>query len=324
MKMAICDTPVAPAWSTVDDPSKLSDYRDDAGELLWAQEDVRNVTDEMIGVIAEEFELHPLAVEDAKGLRQRPKFEPYESHFFLVLHQLDEEDGQLEARQISCFIGNGYVLNIHEDAERSLDEALLRWSRLPPEHRRSRTRVIHTLLDVVVDDYRDMTDRLEGEVEQLEELVLSAPHVRIDRQLYSVKQRVARLRRYAVPMSRLLDWVLEGGGRDLFPRETIDQFRDVQDHLLRITDQVRNIDSLADAALNLRRAEQARSLNDVILKLTGWAAIIAVPTWIASVYGMNFALVPATQSRQGFWFALALMAATGIGLYLYFKKKHWV
>ena len=324
MKMAVCDSPVAPVWSTVDDPSTLSDYRDEEGELLWAQEDVRNVTDEVIDVIAAEFELHPLAVEDAKGLRQRPKFEAYENHFFLVLHQLDRESDQLEARQISCFIGKGYVLNIHEGAERCLDEALLRWSRLPPERRRSRTQVIHTLLDVVVDDYRDITDRLEAEVEHLEELVLGAPHAPIDRQLYGVKQRLARLRRYAVPISRSLDWMLEGGGQDLFPRETIEQFRDVQDHVLRITDQVRNIETLADAALNLRRNEQARSLNDTILKLTGWAAIIAVPTWIASVYGMNFSLLPATGSRLGFWFAIGLMVTAGIGLYIYFKRKHWV
>lgn len=324
MRMAVCEAAQTPAWRDVDDLSMLSEYRDEQGELLWAQEDVANVDDRMIDVIAEEFELSPFAVEDAKSLRQRPKLESYERHLFLVVYQLDEERDQLEARQVSCFVGDGYVLNIHEGAERTLNEALRRWSELPRNARASRTRVVHTLLDAVVDDYRDIADHLETEIEELEERVLTTPSAGVEKELYAVKQSVARLRRFVLPMTRVLDWILDGAGKDMVPRESVEMFRDVNDHLLRILDQVRNIDDLASAVFDFRRSEQTARLNDTILKLTGWAAIIAVPTWIASVYGMNFDLVPPDGSSAGFWFAIALMAVSAVSLYYYFKRKNWV
>ena len=102
------------------------------------------------------------------------------------------------------------------------------------------------------------------------------------------------------------------------------RFRDVHDHLLRITDQVRNIEELSQAVLDLSRAAQADALNAMTKKLTAWAAIFAVATLIASVYGMNFALVPPDGSLFGFWFAVVLMVLLGIGLYVFFKKRDWI
>ncbi|MFN2387992.1 MAG: magnesium transporter CorA family protein [Actinomycetota bacterium] len=311
-------------WERVDDLSILSTYHDEPGELLWAQEDVVNLTDETVEIVAEEFDLHPLAVEDARTMRGRPKLEQFESHLSIVLHQLEEENGQLEARQIVSFVGEGYVLNVHEDSRRTLDKTLARWASLAPEQRSKRTYIVHTLLDVVVDDYQEIADRLELEIEELEELVLEEPSVPVERTLYSLKQRVSRLRRYALPMSRVLDWLVEGGGRELLTPETLGMFRDIDDHLLRIADQIKNVDDLSDAVLDLRRNSQAARLNETILRLTGWAAIIAVPTFIASVYGMNFELVPRSGQIFGFWFAVVVMAATSLTLYVYFKKRDWL
>ncbi len=312
------------SWEKVDDLDKLSTFHDDAGELLWAHEDVASLTDEMVDVVAEEFDLHPLAVEDARTMRGRPKLERFETHLSIVLHQLDEDNGQLEARQLVAFVGDGYVLNIHESGTRTLDEALRRWSKLEPEQRCKRTYIVHTLLDVVVDEYQAIADRLEEEVEELEERVLGDPTAAVERTLYSLKQRVSRLRRYAFPMSRVLDWLVEGAGRDLLTDDTLGLFRDVDDHLSRITDQIRTVDDLSDAVLDLRRNAQTATLNETILRLTGWAAVIAVPTFIASFYGMNFKLIPEDQTYGGFYFALGLMVVVSIALYFYFKKKRWL
>jgi magnesium transporter len=101
-------------------------------------------------------------------------------------------------------------------------------------------------------------------------------------------------------------------------------FRDIHDHTLRVTDQVRNIEDLADAMIDLVRVEATNAQNEVTKRLTGWAAIIAVPTYIASVYGMNFQLVPADGRIFGFWFAMGLMAATAGGLYVFFKRRGWI
>ena len=103
-----------------------------------------------------------------------------------------------------------------------------------------------------------------------------------------------------------------------------DLFRDVHDHVIRLRDQVQNIDDLSAAVIDFTRAEQSTALNEVTKKLTGWAAIIAVPTFIASVYGMNFALLPEEGHLFGFWFALVLMSASGAILYSYFKRKRWI
>ena len=129
---------------------------------------------EDIDTIAEEFGLHPLAVEDAVNTRQRPKVESYEGHLFIVFHQLDEVDGQLEARQIACFIGDRFVLALHDHADRLLETAKKRFSE---EGARldSPAFLVYTMLDVVVDDYQEKADSLELETEELEEFVLASP-----------------------------------------------------------------------------------------------------------------------------------------------------
>lgn len=308
-------------WVRVEDCSELSELRVAGGNLLWAEADVTSLEPGDIEMIAEEFGLHPLAVEDAIHTRQRPKLERYDNHLFIVVHELNEVDGQLEATQIGCFVGDGYVMTLHAGAAHTIETAKKRWVEIPQEHA---SYLLHTLIDVVVDDYQKIADRLESEIEELEEIALATPEADIQRQLYSVKQRLSRLRRYVVPESRLLDRTMQPGNDGVFSQSTVHLFRDVQDHLLRITDQVRNIDDLSDAVLDLTRNAQAARLNENSRKLSAWAAIFAVLTLIAGVYGMNFELVPEENSLGGFWFAIALMAASGIGLYAYFKRKDWL
>jgi magnesium transporter len=310
-------------WEHVHDLDRLSDLRAVEGNVLWAESDIAHLNQDDIAVIAEEFGLHPLAVEDAVNARQRPKFEMYENHFFLVMHQLDEEDGQLEATQLACFIGPRYVLTLHAGAERTLREAKKRWGQ-DEERIQKPAHLVHTLADVIVDDYQDIADRLENSVEEIEEIILNAPQAQVGPQLYSLKQQISRLRRYVIPGSRLIEWILDPDTKKVFSHETAMLFNDVRDHLLRITDQIRNIDDISQAVLDLSRAEQTRALNEVTKKLSAWAAIFAVGTLIAGIYGMNFELFPFDGRSHGFWFAVIAMVGSGIGLYVYFKKRNWI
>jgi magnesium transporter len=321
MLLAVCHSKDA-GWEQVDDVSTVSDLRAEQGNLIWAEADVTDLSPEDIQVIAQEFDLHPLAVEDAVHLRQRPKVEAYDNHLFFVFHELDEIEGQLESVQLSCFIGARYVLTIHGGADRLLKEAKERWQELEDEGDHPGF-LLHTLLDVVVDDYGAIADRLEEEVEFLEEVVLERPDVAVQNQIYSLKQRTSRLRRYSLPLSRVLDWATDEGRRHL-PEITHDLYRDVKDHVLRMVDQIRNIDDLSQAVLDLTQGAQARSLNEINKKLSGWAAIFAANTLIAGIYGMNFVLVPRDQTLFGFWFAIALMGVSSLGLYMYFKRKGWL
>ena len=322
MLMAICHSAQG-GWTKVEDLDRLSDLRAETGNVLWAEADVDNLTKADVELIAQEFELHPLAVEDAMSTRQRPKIESYEGHRFFVFHQLDEVSDQLEASQIACFVGDRFVLTIHAGADRTIEAAKQRWREAEklPAHPSS---LLHTIFDVVVDDYQRIADELEQTIEDLEEIALETPGAPLQRQLYSVKQKISRMRRYVFPASRLLDWSVDKPTVASFAPETQALFRDVQDHLLRIADEVRNVDDLAQAVLDLTRSEQSNVLNEVSRKLSAYAAIFAVLTLIAGVYGMNFRLVPEDGTLFGFWFAVGLMVALGAGMYLYFRKRGWL
>ena len=310
-------------WTEIDDLSTISELVQEDGSVVWAEVDLATHQPHDTDTIAEEFGLHPLAVEDAFGLRQRPKFEAYEEHLFAVFHQIDEEDGQFEARQIACFIGKGWVLSIHDHADRTLKEVARRLKAQPKPRERGPSHVMHTLLDVIVDGYQVKTDQLEDQVEDLEEHLLARPDSPVEKQLYSLKQRLARLRRYAVPGERILSALLAPSATSV-PDETGAYFRDIHDHLLRITDQMRNVEDLTNALIDLRRIEQGNALNEVTKRLTGWAAIIAVPTLIAGIYGMNYTLTPQDENRWGFEIAIGLIVLSAAGLYTFFKKRGWI
>lgn len=323
MLLAICHS-AQTGWTKIDDLSQLSDLRAEAGNVLWAEADLGQLDRTDVEVIAEEFGLDELAVEDALNTRQRPKIENYAGHDFVVFHQLDESDGQLEATQIACFIGERYLLTIHAGAERTIEVAKQRWRE--EEDRAALEdpqRLLHTLFDVVVDEYQEIADRLEDDIEELEEIALDTPRAPIHGQLYAMKQKLARFRRYVLPAARIVDRDIESGVGDA-AEETRRLFRDVHDHLIRMTEQIRNVDDLAQAVLDLTQSEQATALNEINKRLSGWAAIFAVGTLIAGVYGMNFALVPEDQSLFGFWFAVGLMVVSGVVLYWYFKRKEWL
>lgn len=312
------------AWTEVDDLDKIAELIATPGNLVWAFGDVTELTPLDVEAIAETFALHPLAVEDAVKMRQRPKLEAYESHLFAVMHQLETIEGQLEAQQISCFIGRRWLLTLHQGAHRLLAEATKRCFKGAKLADQGPSYVMHNLLDTIVDDYQQIADRLEDEIEDIEERALADPRAVQPSVLYQLKQRVARLRRYAFPGERVLAMVIEPNRYNLITERTAALFRDIHDHLLRIIDQVHNSDALADAVIDLQRAEQQEALNQVTKRLTGWAAIIAVPTFIASVYGMNFELIPASGERAGFFVALGLMVVSSAVLYRLFKRKTWI
>ncbi|MGH2774231.1 MAG: magnesium transporter CorA family protein [Actinomycetota bacterium] len=333
MLLAICHHRET-GWQQVSELARISDLRS-KGELVWAEADVKDLTESDVAMIAEEFSLHELAVEDAVTLRQRPKFEKFPDHLFIVLHQLNEEDGQLEPAQLSIFVGDHYLLALHGGATRTLEEARRRWKEEAGEDA-GPTWLLHTVLDTVVDEYQGIADDLEQEIEDLEELTLESLDMptrarmaivndgSMQRRLYSAKQRTSRLRRYGHPAARLVQDLFSEQEITLVDHKLAPRFADVKDHALRIGDQATSVESLADALLDLRRGEQATTLNEVTKKLTAWAAIIAVPTLISGLYGMNFHLYPDLGDRSGFWFALSVMIVVSVGLYVYFKRRHWL
>jgi magnesium transporter len=316
-------------WQELADLSAISNLCDKSGARVWAEADIGSLTAEDVATIAAEFGLHELAVEDATEAKERPKLEEYDKHLFVIVHEMQERDEQLEAAQIACFVGTRYVLALHNGALRTMDATRARLKAAKGEIWGGSAFLMHALLDTIVDDYQDIADKQELVVEHMEETLLADPRAGSPTDLYKIKQRLTRLRRYVTPVARMLEDVVAQGtvGSNIALAADTQfgaYFRDVTDHTLRVTDQVRNVQELADALIELVRVEATNAQSEVTKRLTGWAAIIAVPTFIASVYGMNFELVPQHGRVEGFYFALALMAAAAVGLYTYFKKREWI
>jgi magnesium transporter len=311
------------SWNRAPD---LADFPPDKREpLLWADIDLTDASDRDLSKVGHDLSLHPLAIEDALNPRQRPKLESYPEHLFLVLHQLDDRRRQLEPAQIAVFIGSNFILTVHDAADRLIAVAQKRWDeRRSGGGEGSVSELVYVLLDTIVDDYQNIADRLEDKTEEMEEIVLDHPTAPIQHQIYELKQQISRLRRYSIPLHRALDYVLGGSHQTFFPSHMHQDLRDVDDHVMRIADQVQSIEDLTNAVLDLARQAQADSLNEINKKLSGWAAIFGVATIVAGVYGMNYRLVPSTRGVAGFWFAIALMVASCVGLYVYFRGKDWL
>jgi magnesium transporter len=321
-------------WHEVTDFARVSDLLSE-DRLIWAEADVDGLSDSNVERISEEFSLHPLAVEDAITSRERAKLDVFKTHLFSIVHELDEVDGRLEAHQIAAFIGSHFLLVIHEGAQRILAKTRERWAAAKSDVKPDPIWLAYALLDTLVDDYQLIAEALENEVENLEDQIfetlelparrrISDVRTQMQRRLYSLKQRTSRLRRYALPVGRILEETRSPPVRERLDHELLPMIRDVEDHVKRIGDQVRNIDELDSALIELQRSDQATALNEVTKKLTGWAAIIAVPTLISGVYGMNFQLIPTEGGLLGFFFALVLMILTAGSLYVYFKGRGWI
>jgi magnesium transporter len=280
--------------------------------------------EELAGV-AHEFGLHPLAVEDAVNAHQRPKLERYDDGLFLVLKTLwyvDEEDA-VETGEINVFVGHGYVVTVRHGAGAELTGA-----RRDLEERASVLghgpgAVVYAVCDRVVDEYESVAAALEIDVDEVEESVFSTQRTSDAQRIYTLKREVQEFRRAVSPlrepMQRFVNGTVPGVPADAAPF-----FRDVLDHVVRVSDQVSALDDLLSAALSAHLARVSVQQNEDMRRISAWIAIVAVPTMIAGIYGMNFQHMPELGWRYGYGFALLLMGVSCVALYRFFKRAGWL
>ena len=281
--------------------------------------------------IAETYGLHELAVEDAVKAEQRPKLERFGEVTFLVLRtaryvrqgELTESTEVIETGQVMLFIGPEFVVSVrHGDACR------LAPVRSDLEARRELLAhgpwaVAYAVMDRVVDVYIEVTDQLEDDLETLEADVFSRQsHGRIER-IYQVKRELVEFKRAVVPLQRPLLTLTTQANRDV-PEEIGRYLRDVQDHLTRTVEQVSSYDDLLNSILQARLAQVTVEQNNDMRKIAAWAAIAAVWTAIAGIYGMNFDFMPETGWQYGYPVVLALMLVISLGLYRWFRRNGWL
>ena len=275
--------------------------------------------------VAEVFGLHSLAVEDAVKAHQRPKLERFDDSVFVVLKTLwyvDEEDA-VETGEIAIFVGEDFVVTVRHGQGSELHSAReeLETSRRVLSH--GPGGVLYAVIDRVVDEYLDVVDELIVDVDEIETSVFSADRTHDSARIYVLKRELAEVRRAVLPLREPLVR-LAGGDEPSITEQAAPFFRDVADHLARAAETVDSLDALLSTAFEAYLAQISVQQNDDMRKISAGAALVVVPTLIAGIYGMNFQHMPELDWTYGYPFALGLMAAVAVGLWVLFKKSGWL
>jgi magnesium transporter len=271
------------------------------------------------------FGLHELAVEDAQNFHLRPKVEQYEEGVdFVVLRtaRYVEEREELEFGEISIFLGPGFVITVRQGVGSDLHPARLRLEQRPNLLEEGPGSVLWAILDKVVDDYAPVVEELERDIGEIEETVFSGAAAPTHR-IYSLRREATDFYRAVHPLLGPLDGLERGALLGVSPALR-QYFRDVNDHLKLVNEEVAALRDLLATILEANIAVIAVEQNEVVRKISGWAAIITVPTFIASFYGMNFRHMPELRWTASYPLAIALMVLLAVGLYRYFKRVHWL
>ena len=293
------------------------------GKVTWI--DVEGLDAHVLTRLGERFGLHPLALEDAMNVPQRPKAERYEKHYFLILHMLRVVREQLTDEQISVFFGEGWVITLQERIEGDTFDAV----RSAIRHGRGRTRdsgadyLAYLLLDSVVDAYFPIVELLSERTADLEqEAVTTTASTECLIEIQQTRHDLLALRRAVWPVREEIGALIrdESG---LIAAETRLFLRDAYDHAVQALELVESLRETGTSVMEVYLSAQNQRLNEVMKVLTVMATLFIPLTFIASIYGMNFQHMPELHWRYGYAWALGLMAATAGGLILFFRRKGW-
>jgi magnesium transporter len=308
-----------------------------AGEgFLWLG--MHEPTIRQLAQLGVAFGLHPLAVEDAANHSQRPKLERYDDTLFLTLRTLAyverderaERDGEadeggeiVETGVVMVFVGEHFVITVRHGRHASMTG--LR-HRLEDNHEQlalGPSAVLHAVADKVVDDYLAVVDSVNEDIEEIENAVFGSRVPGDIERIYQLKRDVIEMKRTVAPLAGPLHELAERPRR-LVPAEIREYFRDVEDHLARVRDQVASFDELLSSILQAGLARLSVSENEDMRKISAWVAIAAVPTMIAGIYGMNFEHMPELRQVWGYPAVLTLMLVTCGLLFRLFKRSGWL
>ncbi len=293
------------------------------GGVTWINVDGLDAT--VLARLGEHFGLHPLALEDALNVPQRPKAERYEKHYFLVLHCLRRVDDILADEQISVFFGQGWVITIQERVVGDSFDAV----RAAIRHGRGRAReagadyLAYLLVDSVVDAFFPVIEWMSERMATLEqEAVMGGPSTECLLKIQEVRHDLLGLRRAVWPVREEVG-VLTRDESGLITAETRVFLRDAYDHSVQALELVESLRETATSVMEIYLSAQNQRLNEVMKVLTVISTLFIPLTFIASIYGMNFEKMPELHWRYGYAWALGLMAVTAAGLIAFFRRKGW-
>ncbi|HEY6997234.1 MAG TPA: magnesium/cobalt transporter CorA [Candidatus Binatia bacterium] len=271
-----------------------------------------------------EFGLHDLAVEDAHKGHQRPKIEEYGQSLFVVLQMVENGGEELSVGEVCIFIGTNYVLSVRQRAKQGFVEVRKRCEEEPELLRHGPAYVLYALMDAVVDRYFPVLDAISTELESVEELIFATQTERASIEaLYCIKQKLMTLKHATEPLLEAVGR-LHGGRVPQLCQGLQDYFRDISDHLVRLNQSIDSLRDMVTTAISVSLSLITLQENEVTKRLAAYGALVAVPTLIAGIYGMNFEHMPEIQWQHGYPVSLIAMALIDGYLFYRFRKAKWL
>jgi magnesium transporter len=290
--------------------------------FVWVA--LRDATDAELAQMQQEFDLHDLAVEDARHGHQRPKIDEYGLTLFVVMQLLELQHGELHVGEVAVFVGPNFVLSVRNRSQQHFLGVRERCEREPELLARGAGFVLYALMDAVVDRYFPLLDRLETDLEEIEAQIFQRGSGRSNiERLYGLKRRATALRHAVAPLLEVLS-KLYGGRVPPVCQNMQEYFRDVHDHLVRINGSIDSIRDTIGDAIQVNLSMVTIEESETTKRLAGYAAIFAVSTALAGIWGMNFEFMPELKWKFGYPLALAIIASAAGFVFWRFRRAGWV
>jgi magnesium transporter len=275
--------------------------------------------------VADELRLHPLAVEDAVKAHQQPKVEDYDESMFVVLKTTlyDDTTSSISIGEVMLFLGDSFVVTVGHGDTRALVDVRQRLATQPKLLEDGPSAVLYAVADRIVDGYTEVALELEQDIDDVEEAVFSRADGTDAERIYKLKREVIEFRRTVRPLMDPMERLSRVSVPNI-PKAIQPYLRDVADHIAKVVDLIENFDDLLASALNANLTQVSVRQNNDMRRISAWVAIVAVPTLIAGIYGMNFRYMPELNWRLGYPMALTLMATICLTLYRAFKRSGWL
>jgi magnesium transporter len=303
---------------------RISDHLATGTATIWL--DLRDPDREDLEVLQNEFGLHPVAIEDALFDRERPKIDRYDTHLFMTAYaaRLDTTTGELATSELSVFILPQALITIRKDDGLDIGKVVERWDSSPDLAGHGVGFLLYGLLDFIVDGHFEAVQSLDDAVEELEDNLFdeSPKNMSVHRRSFELRKSLVLLRRVVLPMREVLNTLMRRDVR-VVDAELMPYYQDVYDHVLRATEWTESLRDLVTTILETNLTIQGNRMNVITKKVTSWAAIIAVPTFITGFYGMNVPY-PGFSNHVGLLVAVAVMLISGVALYAVFRRQDWL
>ncbi|QHT70222.1 magnesium/cobalt transporter CorA [Rhodocytophaga rosea] len=300
------------------------------GRFVWIG--LHEPDEDLLEQVQAAFGLHDLAIEDAHRAHQRPKIEVYGESLFIVLRtvQMNGKENKIEFGETHFFVGLHYIVTVRHGSSLPYTDVRMRCESTPHLLKKGPGFALYALMDAIVDQYFPVVDALEHQLQALEEVIFGESFSReTTARIYGLKRELLEVKRAISPLidicNRLMRFDLE-----VLPPDTRPYFRDVYDHTIRINEMVDTLRELLTTALeanfsliSITQNEVMKTQNEVMKRFGGWAAIFAIPTMVAGIYGMNFQWMPELNWRYGYPVVLTLAFGLCLGLYIHFKRSGW-